>query len=233
MMLTPLIVYPDADYHTFEDATHARVDVPLQGDLLIRIDREGRVEDHFRVVFRGNEGLRAEFAASQILPQPRFAGFRIRCDKPAHGVKLRNNSFASRWEDLEALVAGGGLQVVDQEGQDAAPAFRAAWEEGKSSESRPAAAVRWATQAHPSYGFRLTLQGLPRGANGLRKDARLCADNTAAVELAGWIAPAVMAKGGPCHGPAPILFAVDVEETKRRVAAHPDRLHQGKGKMSG
>ena len=95
------------------------------------------------------------------------------------------------------------------------------------------AAARWAMQASPAYGFRLTLQGLPRTAAALRKDGRLSADNTRAVELAGWTAPAAMLTGGDFRGPRPILFAANPVEAQRHIREHPQRLRAGTHKKTG
>ena len=227
MLLDRLEIKPDQSFETFEDGGQSGVSEPLRADLLVRVDGEGRIEDQFQIVFRGKSALRAEFKAATILPHAKFHNFVFRYEKSPAAVRLRPNTFTTRWEDLEALVAGGGLQVVDAAGKDATVAFREAWEGTRATVSPAAAAVRWAVQASPAYGFRLTLQGLPRTANALRKDSRLSCDNGKAIELAGWTAPANMADGREWKGPCPVLFTVDPKSTKERIGENPNRLMTG------
>ena len=117
---------------------------------------------------------------------------------------------------------------MDSAGKDAAVAFQEAWEGTRAMASPAAAAVRWAVQASPAYGFRLTLQGLPRTANALRKDSRLSCDNGKAIKLASWTAPTKMEDGDEWRGPCPILFAAEPRATKERIRENPDRLKSGK-----
>ena len=227
MLLDKLEVRPDGEFENFEESRLAGDDGPLRADLLVRVDGEGRIEDKFRLVFRGDDHLEAEFRASRILQHSSFRHFVFRYERMPAAIRLRPNSFTSRWEDLEALVAGGGLHVVDGEGKDAAVAFREAWEGTRATVCPAAAAVRWAAQASPAYGFRLTMQALPRTANALRKDSRLTSDTGKAVELASWTAPTTMAAGGEWKGPCPVLFSTDPQVTQRRIKENPSRLKTG------
>ena len=106
--------------------------------------------------------------------------------------------------------------------------FRKVWGDLKAAAAQPAAAVRWAVQAHPAYGFKLCLQGLPKTASSLRKDSRLSADNAATIQLASWVAPSTMAEGGPLSGPVPLLFAANAAQTREHLAGHPERLYRGR-----
>ena len=228
MVLEKLDIQPDSVFETYEEANKAGVTEPLRSDLLIRVDGEGRIEDQFRLAFRGKGLLKADFRASKFLPHACFHPFVFRLEKPPAAVRLRPNTLSSRWEDLEALVAGGGLQVVDAQGKDAVTAFREAWEGTRASTCPAAAAIRWTVQASPAYGFRLILQGLPRTANFTRKDSRLSCDNGKGIELAGWTAPTSMADGKEWKGPCPVLFAVDPRATKERIKENPGRMKTGK-----
>ena len=220
-------IRPEGEFEAYEDGDHGRSTDPLHAALLVRIDDEGRIEDHFRVALAGSGRLMANFRADRILDHPKFAAFTFRCEREPRSIRLRNNCFSSRWEDLEALVAGGGIHVLNEAGQDAAIAFREAWAEAKASKRPAAAATRWAIQASPAYGFRLTLEGLPRTANALRKDGRLGADNARTVELAGWTAPAEMLDRGNIKGPRPILFASNPGAARNHILERPERLKAG------
>ena len=227
-MCADLEFRPDDEFERFEEIGQNKVSEPLRGDLLIRVDGEGRIEDQFRLVFRGKGAIKAEFKAAKILQHAAFRHFNFRFERAAAAIRMRPNTLTTRWEDLEALVAGGGIHVVDSEGKDAAVAFREAWESTRATVHPAAAAVRWATQASPAYGFRLTLQALPRTANFLRKDSRLSCDNGKAVELASWTAPTAMADGEAWKGPRPILFAINPEATRELAKENPDRMKTGK-----
>lgn len=227
MIADEVEIRPEGEFESYEDGDHGRSPDPLHAALLIKIDDGGRIEDHFRVALSGNGRLMANFRADRILDHPKFSGFTLRCEREPRSIRLRNNCFTSRWEDLEALVAGGGIHVRDETGQDAAVAFREAWAEVKATKRPAAAAARWAIQASPAYGFRLTLEGLPKTANALRKDGRLSADNARTVELAGWTAPAAMLAGGDVRGPRPVLFAGNPAAARDHVREHPERLTAG------
>ena len=108
MLVTPLVVYPDAEFNTFGVAAHAEVPGPLEAALLVRIDGQGRLEDHFRIALRGKGPLQTEFAAEELLADPAFGGFIFQCDTPPGQIRLKANLFTTRWEDLEPLIAGGG-----------------------------------------------------------------------------------------------------------------------------
>ena len=126
------------------------------------------------------------------------------------------------------MVAADRLSVSTDQLQDATQQFREAWESAKKSTRLPAAALRWSAQANAAYGFKLALQALPATARSLRKDARLAKDTTKAIELAGWTAVSPMAKEGSGNSPVPITFAPDPAATRTSLAAHPERLYNGK-----
>ena len=220
-------IRPVGEFEVYEDGAHGCEEEPLHSALLVKIDNGGRIDDQFRVALSGKEPLKATFMAGRILDHPHFAGFTFRCEREPRSIRLRGNCFTTRWEDLEVLVAGGGLHMLDTDGKDAAIVFREAWAEVKVAKHPVAAATRWAVMASPAYGFRLVLQGLPKTANALRKDGRLSADNTRAVELAGWTAPAAMLTGYEFRGPRPILFAGNPDVARARILDHPERLRAG------
>ena len=126
------------------------------------------------------------------------------------------------------MVAADRLSVSTDQLQDATQQFREAWDSAKKSTRPPAAALRWSAQANYAYGFKLALQALPATTRSLRKDARLAKDTTKAIELAGWTAVSPMAKEGSGNGPVPITFSPDPAATRTSLAAHPERLYNGK-----
>ena len=125
---------------------------------------------------------------------------------------------------------GGGRPTVCQHRSDTGrnSAVQRSLGVRQKSTRPPAAALRWSAQANAAYGFKLALQALPATARSLRKDARLAKDTTKAIELAGWTAVSPMAKEGSGNSPVPITFAPDPAATRTSLAAHPERLYNGK-----
>ena len=172
---------PNATFATYNGATrHGAEHEGLGGHLLIRVSDHGRLEDHFRVVLSGSEDLSATFTANTLTQNPSLDGYTFSMEVAPENIELRNNSFTSKWQDLESLVAGNKILVSHAGKQDATADFRADWDAARTSDIPVTAALRWTVQAHAVYGFKLSLQALPSTARSLRKDARLCADTTRA-----------------------------------------------------
>ena len=218
---------PGGDFDTFRIPPNQE-DGSLQGRLLIQVAASGRLEDHFRIVFGGGQHPSVTFSGSKISNHPIFAPYYFKLEVDPENIDIKTNSFASKWEDLEAMVASDRIQVSSEEIQDAGQQFREAWEVAKKTNRPPAAALRWSAQANTAYGFKLALQALPASARTLRKDARLAKDTTRTIELTGWTAVSPMAKEGGGIGPIPITFSPDPAATRTNLAAHPDRLSAGK-----
>jgi len=219
---------PTASFASYTGANRPGADHDsLGGHLLVRISDNGRLEDHFKVVLSGTENLRATFKADALTQNASLANYQFSIELSPEDIDLRNNSFTSKWQDLELMVAGNKLIVTDSDQTDATAEFRADWDAAKSSGSPVMAALRWTVQAQAMYGFKLSLQGLPATARSLRKDARLCADTTRGVELATWVATSPMNTAGHWFGPKPVLFARDVAAAQSCFQSHPSRIRSG------
>ena len=218
---------PQGDFETYRIPPNPD-DGALQGRLLIQVAASGRLEDHFRVVFGGGQHPSVTFSGQKISNHPIFGPYNFRLDVDPENVDIKKNSFVSKWEDLDAMVAADRLSVSTDQLQDATQQFREAWDSAKKSTRPPAAALRWSAQANAAYGFKLALQALPATARSLRKDARLAKDTTKAIELAGWTAVSPMAKEGSGNGPVPITFSPDPAAIRTSLAAHPERLYNVK-----
>lgn len=227
MQTRKLLVLPEDQFKHFDgDALEGSSEDTLRGHLLLKVGASGRAEDHFRVAFSGIQ-LQAEFQADQLSHLSDLTAFSFHLECSADSIIIKNNSFVSKWEDLETLVSSGRVQASKRGQPDADADFRAAWATAKTDGVPAGAAIRWAVQACTAYGFKLTLQGLPATARALRKDARLASDHTKGVELASWVALNDMATSGRCDGPSPILFAKDVAKTTSNLNAHLGRLEPG------
>jgi len=219
---------PNASFASYTGADRPGADQDgLGGHLLVRISDNGRLEDHFKVVLSGTESLTATFKAGSLIQNAGMANYLFTIEMSPEDIELRNNSFTTKWQDLEPMVASNKLLVQNPDQTDATAEFRADWDAAKASGTPVMAALRWTLQAQAMYGFKLSLQGLPATARALKKDARLCADTTRGVELATWIATSPMNSAGHWFGPKPVLFARDVAAAQACFQSHPSRIRTG------
>ena len=224
---------PDVEFKTLpEDQFHAyrpEAQTGLTAELLVKVDGQGRLSDHFRVALASAGPVKGDFRGEELYPCANFHGYTFTVEEDAANIKLKQNCFTSKWADLEDWVASGRLKAGSADKADAGAEFRAACKAAKESGQPAAGAVRWMAQAHPVYGFWLVLQGLPATARALRADPRLAGDTCAAITLRSWIAETDIMEQG-CYGPAPTLFSSDVEGTRSYVAKRPEKLKKGKNK---
>ena len=207
-------------------------DDSLQGRMLIRVSGAGRLEDHFHLAVGGVNQIAATFAGSDISDHPALINYTFRLEIDPGEITFKANSFSTKWEDLEPIIAADRIHVSSEEAADAGAQFRTGWDAAKKTAAPPAAALRWSIQANTTYGFKLALLALPATARALRKDARLNKDTTKAVELASWIAASTLATEGSWTGPLPILFTPDAAATRASLSAHPERLTTGKNSLN-
>ena len=184
-------------------------DGDLAGHLLVTISGSGRVEDHFRVALTGGDTLSHTLSAADLTGSPSLSHYLLTYEAVPASLNFKANSFTTKWENVEDLVAAERIQASTDEIEDADDTFRAAWAAAKDSRSPPAAAVRWSIQAHDISGLKVVLQGMPGTARALRSDARLTADSGRTIELASWVAATPMAGGSLWTGPMPVLFSED------------------------
>ncbi len=224
--MAPTEIRPAHEFDQFP-GTHGD-EGELCGHLLVEVNAAGRAEDHFRVVLTGGHKLSHTFGASALVDCPALAQFTLTYEKAPASLSFKTNSFATKWENLDELVAAERVQACTDDLDDADDAFRTAWGAAKATDQPAAAALRWALQAHETYGFKVVLQGLPATARSLRSDARLTADSGRTIELASWVAATPMENGGGWKGPAPLLFSTDPAGAALSCGKHPERLSAGK-----
>ena len=227
MHINVLETRPAVKFGTYKPPAIAGDD-SLQGRMLIRVSSAGRLEDHFRLAVGGTNQIAANFNGPDISDHPALAAFKFRLEIDPANITFKANSFSTKWEDLEHLVAADRILVSTTDEADAGALFRREWEAAKRSTTPPAASLRWSIQANTTYGFKLALLALPATARMLRKDARLCKDTTRSVELSSWIAASTLASVGSWTGPIPNLFTPDAAATRASLTSHPERLTLGK-----
>jgi hypothetical protein len=220
-------VLPEAQFSTYEGLDAAEPGSTIWGLLLVKLGNDGRLDDHFTRRVAGSQRITAKFGAEQITTATGTSQFPFVLERRPADLVFKANSFCSKWEDLDALVAANKAMVVTSDADDADQAFREAWTRAKEADENLGAAVRWSVQAHPVYGMKLVLQGMPSPARALRRYARLSAGRASAIELGAWTISARMGKDAQLHGPVPVLFASDFETAPANMKKHHYRFVAG------
>jgi len=202
---------------------------PLSGHLLVRISDAGRSEEHFRVALTGNSSVSHTFPLAEVTMVQSLSHYSITMEADVDELVFKPNSWVTKWENLDDLVASERASASTDEEESADDAFRYAWTAAKDEGEAVAVALRWSVQGHESGQLELALQALPATARSIRCDARLTADSADTMELARWKLDTQKLVGGPLKGPRPILFAADADAARENLALHPDRLNKGKG----
>jgi len=223
---------PELDMRQFADFSRfSGADEPDQEDdhlyayTLVQVAASGRVEHHYRVALASNLRLKAAFPSTNLCHHASLKDYSFTVETDPADINLHQNAFTTKWEDLADLVAAGKVSIPSK--ADAEAEFRTTWEALKKAEKPAAAALRWRLMAHPAYGYRLVLQGLPATAKQLRRDARFDRDAARGVELMSWVAAAKM-EDRVWDGPVPIIFTKDAVSTQASLIKHPDRFLTGK-----
>ncbi len=199
-------------------------DGALSGHLLVQVSEGGLVEDHFRVALTGSGRLTTTFNLNILLDHPQLAHFEATVEKAPADIRFKTNTFVSKWENLDDLVAAEAVLTSTDEAEDAEELFREAWRVAAAGGKPPAASLRWSLQGHPEHGFEVVLQALPTSARSLRGDSRLTADTCRTVELARWPAACNMVEG---LGPKALLFSDQPSEASSNIQRRPEKLEKG------
>lgn len=116
-------------------------------------------------------------------------------------------------------MASGRVVIRDSDGQNKGADYRKEVDDTKDTAAPLNFAVCWAAHAHNAYAFKIVWQGLPATPRTLRRDSRLSADDTRAVELGSWVAPAVMSPGKDWRRPQPTVFCEDPDTGKEALSS--------------
>jgi hypothetical protein len=228
MAYRDLRVYPEGQWATHDGLAGAEAGATLWGLLMARVGSDGRLDDHFQIRLAGSQTITARFAAGQVTSDADLSHYNFVMERRPRDIVMKNNSFTSKWENLEALVAGNRAMAVTEDNANADLEFREAWVRAKAADPTLGVAIRWSVQAHPAYGMRLVLQAMPSTAKDLARDARLSADQAACIVIGSWTATAAMGGEGQLKGPVPTLFSADPVAAEANIKRHPDRLSSGK-----
>lgn len=199
----------------------------LTSRLLVQISRAGLVEDHYRVIFGGDEAVKCTFSATQVTKLKQLRDFTFVMEVIPRDIVFKPNALTTKWEDLDTLVASNKARVSVGRTEDASTHFRTTLDGLKKAGEEVDVALRWAIQAHATYGFKLVLQALPAAKSQLKADARLSADDTSAIWLGTWTAATPMYKDG-LKGPEALLFSPDPGASQGAVKGNAGQFLQGK-----
>jgi len=196
-------------------------------NFLLQTNATGHADEGFRFSVEGPT-LEADIWAKDILEVTSLRHIRFRLDTRAADLEFRANSFSSKWEDVEDLLAHVQLIAFQEDSQtDKSPDVRKALETGRNIDGDLGASLRWSLQTNGPEELKIVLQCLPRPASKLRRDSRLAADECPAIHLASWKVKTTFENSGPCLGPRPIIFARAPEEVDAVLQDHPTNLQTG------
>jgi hypothetical protein len=85
------------DFHTY---SMENVTDPLEGELLLTVDRSGNVRGNFRFALDGKAMLSVDHLASELLLTGGAASFKLQWQTWPRDIQLRQNSMTSPWIDL-------------------------------------------------------------------------------------------------------------------------------------
>ena len=134
----------------------------------------------------GGRHLTTTFNLNILLDHPQLAHFKAIVEKAPADIKFKTNTFVSKWETLDDLVAAEAVLTSTNEVEDTEELFWAAWRCTTAEKGPPESSLRWSLQGHLEYGFKVIQQALPASASLLRGDSRLTADTCRTVKLACW-----------------------------------------------
>ena len=131
-------------------------------DLHAQLRGTGRIMDACKLVLGGSEVIQVDFNLYSVVPNDRFAGWRVRYQVWPRDVAIRRNMASSNWDDIEALVPGRNVEILDQEGAFIPQAELLTLM--NQLEPPNAGSIRWAVTVADDAGLQLQLQGLPGAA---------------------------------------------------------------------
>ena len=141
--------------------THASLPGKHVVELHAVVRPTGRINEASKLAL-GGDVLNVDVDMFDVIPDPKFTGWRLQYQVWPADIKIRKNLVSSGWKDAEALVVGRDATVLDDQGSGIpANEFLTVL-----SEIQPvnAAAVRWAVVLGDDNSLQLQLQGLPASA---------------------------------------------------------------------
>jgi len=150
-------IKPMATFHT--DATS-----PSYGraaEMFATVRDNGRVVDHVRYVFGGEEIIEVSFPLDALCEEADFAGYTIKMERHPNDIELRRGLLTGNWIDVVGLLTSRSATVYDDTGAGIAVAeFLRRVKDVEAT----IGAVRWGLILDDSARLAMQLQGLPASA---------------------------------------------------------------------
>ena len=196
----------------------------LTCQVLVQVDRSAHIHGSYQILLGGNEPVKLNVGAEEILISGGVAAYRFAMEKWPRDIILNVNSTTSPWFDLEESIADKTIKVLlAGGGEDTRKALRKQLMKESSSRSPNGAALRWATAATTSGSLELQLQVLPLPAAVISAKPILLQDDIAVKIVKAWpISSLVFDGGNGLSGPVPALFHEEPEELRTMIQKEPD-----------
>jgi hypothetical protein len=208
-----------------------RQDDHTDANLLLQVNASGQAVEGFRIALDGAT-VDADFWARDILEVHHLRKFRLRYEIRPEDIDLRPNTFSSKWEDIDDLLAQGSINAYEGDSREEKNAIaRKMLDAAKHLDPDNGASLRWCVQAEGNRGLKLVLQCLPRPASQLKKNTSLMADTAGCINLETFQLQTTMSEDEPCCGPKPVLFTKNPEAVVSLLESNPEKLHGGKTDM--
>jgi hypothetical protein len=197
-------------------------------NFLLQVSNDGEANESFRFTLDGHP-LLADVWGKDIFSAPSLKDVKFRYEIDSKDLEFKANSFTSRWEDVEEMLAKKTIYAYNgSDEDDISTDIRKFLREEREKDKDKGAALRWAIQAKGQDSMKIVLQGLPLPANRIRKDARLVADDGPTIVLETINLKTTFTEEGACKGPQPILFARDPVLVRKTLSENPEKVHKGK-----
>jgi hypothetical protein len=169
-----------------------------------------------------------KFKAADIIADcdPKLASMTLQAQlNPGEVVQLQQNSTASTWADVAALVMEQDMDACNEAGELACEEFSDLMEEMRGKEPTKGISIRWILVA-PEEGdsVMLQLQALPCTAAGIKASPVFAEDNAAAIVLLQLPVSYQAFESGSAKGPIPILFSNIPEETAGLIRGNTEAI---------
>jgi hypothetical protein len=140
---------------------------------------------------------------------------------PGEVIQLQQNSAASKWADVAALVLEQDLDASNEAGELVCEEFTEAMEELRARDPSKGINIRWILAVtEDGSEIQLVLQALPCSAASLKSSPLLQEDNVAAIVLERVPVAFYGFDGAVAVGPVPVLFSNNPEDTATWVRSN-------------
>jgi hypothetical protein len=197
--------------------------------FLIMVDGGYSIES-YRICLEGGK-VALDFWGQDVAPLAFLKGVRFLIEIESGDVVLSQNSFKSKWINLEDYLESRQIKAFrGKTSEDITVEILKMLKDMKTSHPDRGAAIRWSVQARGCARIVLVLQTLPLSAGKLQKQAWLSGDDVVAVLLGQIPLRAELSQIGSMGGLVPVLFSRDPVDLYRHLQEDPVQLVRSKYK---